>query len=125
MDTTKQSNRIIDLVNAVNILIKWRAETTEICDTLKISKELFMDVINERVENVELNTDQLTRIGYIICTQHKLTSLFCTPEFTYTFMSKEYNTPFFSGRSPLDVLLNGCLQDMEKVYKNVDSVALK
>ncbi|GEM78745.1 DUF2384 domain-containing protein [Vibrio superstes] len=72
----------------------------------------------------EVSSEQLVRISYILNIHCCLKTIFKNPQNIYGFMSMKNNNSFFEGRTALNVIESGRVEDLERVAKHLDGMTL-
>lgn len=108
----------IALKLAISIMQKWS------CSQLQVQKVLALDLkFMKNVNRFELSDEQILRIGYVVNIHFALRSLFSNKLNVYGFMKMRNNNEFFAGRAPIELIEQGCLEDLKNTSNFISSIA--
>ncbi|MBT0587937.1 hypothetical protein KIU71_16095 [Alteromonas sp. SM 2104] len=105
---------------AVSILKKWQATTEQMAAILGVSTATINRAKNK--SNVKLSRDQVERASYVLNIHAGLRTLFDNPENVYGFVHKKNNNPFFNGRTPFSLMVEGSMANLYEVFKRIDGL---
>lgn len=105
----------------IQILAHWGCDAETSAAILGVSMSTLYRY--RRMPNsARLNRDQLDRLSYILNIHANLRVLFENPENVYGFMRAPNLTPYFNGKSPLDLIGTGNHAALYETYRYVDSL---
>ncbi|WP_249976688.1 antitoxin Xre-like helix-turn-helix domain-containing protein [Vreelandella olivaria] len=107
---------------AVRILDKWRATGEQGESILRVSHSTYARARREGLSEIKLDSDQLTRISYVLNIHAALRMLFENPDNVYGFVAMANYNPYFNGRSPLEVIGSGDFAALYETFKRIDSL---
>lgn len=108
---------------ALSILEGWQATTEQACNILRISRSTYARARTPGgAWSVNLDTDQLQRISFVLNIHAALRLLFDNPENLYGFASMANQNEFFNGRSPLEVMAQGDMVSLYETFRRIDSL---
>ncbi|WP_447556369.1 antitoxin Xre-like helix-turn-helix domain-containing protein [Vreelandella sp. EE22] len=112
----------IGLKAAVRILDKWQASGEQGEAILRVSHSTYARARRGDLSEIKLDSDQLTRISYLLNIHGALRTLFENPDNVYGFVSMANHNPYFNGRSPLEVMGGGDFAALYETFKRIDSL---
>lgn len=125
MKITKQNMQNINCGVAFklanNILKKWGCTTDEKQAILGLTHTSY-NHFQKGDDRAKLSNDQLERISYIANIHQSLRIVFSNPENVYGFMGMKNDNPYFCGRSPISLILNGSTETLNEVFKRIDAM---
>ena len=93
---------------SLQILGKWGCNNAQKCQILGMGPSAFFEAKNHP-DSVQLSSDQLTRISYLLTIHEALRAIFENPKNVCSFVAMiNHNAPF-NGVSPLEAIGNGDL----------------
>lgn len=92
-----------------SILTKWGATPDQIHKILPLDQ----------------NCHQVERLNCILSIENSLKILFENPSNQYGFMSMKNHNEFFLGRTPLDIISLGSLEDLMEVEKRIRTLIIR
>lgn len=108
---------IIGAEVAIKILILWGATQVQSCSILAISVNEYKNVFAKNLSFIfEPNSEKLNRISFVLNIYSCLRTMFSNPKNCYGYMAMINNNDYLCGRTPLQIISNGCLQDIKDVY---------
>ncbi|WP_018915991.1 antitoxin Xre-like helix-turn-helix domain-containing protein [Vreelandella zhanjiangensis] len=107
---------------AVRILDKWRASGEQGEAILRVSHSTYARARRGDIVEIKLDSDQLTRISYLLNIHAALRMLFENPDNLYGFVKMANHNPYFNGRTPLDVMSSGDFATLYETFKRIDSL---
>ncbi|OWV28317.1 antitoxin Xre-like helix-turn-helix domain-containing protein [Halomonas campaniensis] len=107
---------------AVRILDKWRASGEQGEAILRVSHSTYARARRGDLDEIKLDSDQLTRISYLLNIHAALRMIFDNPENLYGFVNLVNHNPFFNGRTPLEVMGCGDFAALYETFKRIDSL---
>ncbi|WP_311063939.1 antitoxin Xre-like helix-turn-helix domain-containing protein [Halomonas sp. DWK9] len=110
------------LKTAVRILEKWRASGEQGEAILRVSHSTYARARRGDLEEIKLDSDQLTRISYLLNIHAALRLIFDNPENLYGFVNLVNHNPYFNGRTPLEVMGSGDFAALYETFKRIDSL---
>ncbi|MFT5758643.1 MAG: hypothetical protein ACI9LM_003389 [Alteromonadaceae bacterium] len=116
---TNSSKSAVGLKTAFNILAKWQCSNEQMQHILRVSRAAFYKY-REQPASARLSDDQLERISYILNIHATLRVVFSNSENVYGYMKMANGNPYFSGRTPLDIISSGSFASLYEVFKQVD-----
>ncbi|WP_252108649.1 MULTISPECIES: antitoxin Xre-like helix-turn-helix domain-containing protein [unclassified Halomonas] len=112
----------VGLKTAVRILDKWQASNEQGEAILRVSHSTYARARRGDLTEIKLDSDQLTRVSYLLNIHAALRMLFENPENVYGFVSMANHNPYFNGRTPLDVIGGGDFAALYETFKRLDSL---
>ncbi|MFI0471198.1 antitoxin Xre-like helix-turn-helix domain-containing protein [Halomonas sp. HMF6819] len=112
----------VGLKAAVRILEKWQASNEQGEAILRVSHSTYARARRGDLAEIKLDSDQLTRLSYLLNIHAALRTLFENPENVYGFVSMANHNPYFNGRTPLDVIGGGDFAALYETFKRLDSL---
>lgn len=106
---------------AFNILEKWGCSLNEQLAILSLPKATYYKY-RSAPEKAQLDRDHLDRISYLLNIHSSLNTVFDNPENRYGFMRMKNHNPYFSGKTPLEVISSGSLPALYETFKRVDAL---
>lgn len=107
---------------AVRILDKWRASGEQGEAILRVSHSTYARARRGDLVEIKLDSDQLTRISYLLNIHAALRMIFDNPENLYGFVNLVNHNPYFNGRTPLDIIGSGDFAALYETFKRIDSL---
>ncbi|HDZ46937.1 hypothetical protein LCGC14_0119520 [marine sediment metagenome] len=107
---------------AVRILDKWRATGEQGEAILRVSHSTYARARRGDITEIKLDSDQLTRISYLLNIHASLRVIFDNPENLYGFVNMVNHNPYFNGRTPLEIMGSGDFAALYETFKRVDSL---
>ncbi|EHJ91573.1 antitoxin Xre-like helix-turn-helix domain-containing protein [Vreelandella boliviensis] len=107
---------------AVRILDKWRASGEQGEAILRVSHSTYARARREDLVEIKLDSDQLTRISYLLNIHAALRMIFDNPENLYGFVNLVNHNPYFNGRTPLEIIGSGDFAALYETFKRIDSL---
>lgn len=107
---------------AVRILDKWRASGEQGEAILRVSHSTYARARRGDLAEIKLDSDQLTRISYLLNIHASLRMIFDNPENLYGFVNMINHNPYFNGRTPLEIIGSGDFAALYETFKRVDSL---
>lgn len=109
-------------LNAVNnIFDRWNCTTEEKLTLLGGLKKATFYKYLKSPESTNISHDLLERLSYILNIHASLRILFSDPESTYGWVRKPNNAPFFSGKTALEIMLQGRVIDLWNICSRLDA----
>lgn len=106
---------------AFNILEKWDCSLNEQLAILSLPKATYYKY-RSQPEKAQLDRDHLDRISYLLNIHASLNTVFDNPENRYGFMRMKNHNPYFSGKTPMEVISTGSLAALYETFKRVDAL---
>lgn len=107
---------------AVRILDKWRASGEQGEAILRVSHSTYARARRSDLAEIKLDSDQLTRVSYVLNIHAALRMLFDNPENLYGFVNMINYNPYFNGRTPLEIMGSGDFAALYETFKRIDSL---
>lgn len=107
---------------AVRILDKWRASGEQGEAILRVSHSTYARARRGDLVEIKLDSDQLTRISYLLNIHAALRMIFDNPENLYGFVNLVNHNPYFNGRTPLEIIGSGDFAALYETFKRIDSL---
>lgn len=107
---------------AVRILDKWRASGEQGEAILRVSHSTYARARRGDLVEIKLDSDQLTRISYLLNIHAALRMIFDNPENLYGFVNLVNHNPYFNGRTPLEIIGSGDFAALYETFKHIDSL---
>lgn len=107
---------------AVRILDKWRASGEQGEAVLRVSHSTYARARRGDIAEIKLDSDQLTRISYLLNIHAALRMIFDNPENLYGFVNMINHNPYFNGRTPLEIMGSGDFAALYETFKRIDSL---
>ncbi|MGQ7262723.1 antitoxin Xre-like helix-turn-helix domain-containing protein [Vreelandella sp. V005] len=107
---------------AVRILDKWRASGEQGEAILRVSHSTYARARRSDLAEIKLDSDQLTRVSYVLNIHAALRMLFDNPENLYGFVNMINHNPYFNGRTPLEIMGSGDFAALYETFKRIDSL---
>ncbi|MEC9482090.1 MAG: antitoxin Xre-like helix-turn-helix domain-containing protein [Halomonas sp.] len=108
---------------AVTILEKWSASNEQGTAILRVSRSTYARAKRGDPDwEVNLDSDQLTRISLVLNIHAALRVIFDNPENLYGFMAMANHNAYFHGKSPLELIGQGGILTLYEVFKRIDSL---
>lgn len=112
----------VGLKTAVRILDKWRASGEQGEAILRVSHSTYARARRGDLDEIKLDSDQLTRISYLLNIHAALRMIFDNPENLYGFVNLVNDNPYFNGRTPLEIMGSGDFAALYETFKRIDSL---
>lgn len=112
----------VGLKAAVRILDKWRASGEQGEAILRVSHSTYARARRGDIAEIKLDSDQLTRISYLLNIHAALRMIFDNPENLYGFVNMINHNPYFNGRTPLEIMGSGDFAALYETFKRIDSL---
>lgn len=111
----------VALKAVIRILASWSCSRAQMSTILAIPYSTLGRYM-KTPEKARLNRDQQTRLSYILNIYHSIRMTFNNTANVDNFMSlKNYNGQF-NGRKPIDLLLEGSIENMRDIYRHIASL---
>lgn len=107
---------------AVRILDKWQASGEQGEAILRVSHSTYARARRGDLAEIKLDSDQLTRISYLLNIHAALRMIFENPENLYGFVNLVNHNPYFNGRTPLEIMGSGDFAALYETFKRIDSL---
>ena len=107
---------------AVLILDKWRASGEQGEAILRVSHSTYARARRSDLAEIKLDSDQLTRVSYVLNIHAALRMLFDNPENLYGFVNMMNHNPYFNGRTPLEIMGSGDFAALYETFKRIDNL---
>lgn len=107
---------------AVRLLDKWRASGEQGEAILRVSHSTYARARRGDLDAIKLDSDQLTRISYLLNIHAALRMIFDNPENLYGFVNLVNHNPYFNGRTPLEIMGSGDFAALYETFKRIDSL---
>ncbi|WGI27050.1 hypothetical protein QEN58_08300 [Halomonas alkaliantarctica] len=107
---------------AVRILDKWQASGEQGEAILRVSHSTYARARRGDLVEIKLDSDQLTRISYLLNIHAALRMIFDNPENLYGFVNLVNHNPYFNGRTPLEIIGSGDFAALYETFKRIDSL---
>jgi hypothetical protein len=108
---------------ALRILDKWKATCEQACRVLRISRSTYARASQQDSDwAVNLDSDQMQRISFVLNIHSALRLVFDNPENVYGFPSMKNRNEFFNGRAPLDVMAQGDMISLYETFRRIDAL---
>ena len=104
----------IDFKAAIVIMENWGCQDDDMMNILCIDRVAFSKCKLVKVP-FSLGKEQQARIGYVLNIHESLRSTFSNPENVAGFMTMVNNSPYFKGRTPLDVIKSADISALKEV----------
>jgi hypothetical protein len=108
----KAVNRIFD---------KWGVDLAQRLAMLRLPRSTYYKY-TQSPDSIKLDSDQLTRISYVLNIYAALKIIFNNRDNVNGFVKMPNHNPFFNGRTPLDVMGSGVMSDMYETFKRIDGM---
>jgi len=102
-----------------NIAAEWQLSTAEQLQLLAVPRATYYQWRNGRIP--ALDRDKLTRLSYLLGIYKALQILFPTAERAARWIRAPNDAPLFNGRSALDRMLAGQMNDLHVVRQYLDA----
>ena len=110
------------LRTVINILTRWSCSRMQMAIILDISpNKLYRFTRNPN--RVRLNYDQRTRLSYVLNIYQCIGEMFSNPKNIDNFMSLPNHNGLFNGRRPIDLLLEGSIENIRDTYRHIDETS--
>ena len=117
----ENESHMIGLRAAITILKGWKASRSQIQKILGISSYA-LDRVTAGNAPSKLDGEQIERISMVLNIHAAMRTLFENPANVYGFMRRPNANDFFNGRSPLDVIAEGRLQDLVETHQRIEGL---
>ncbi|MEA2117340.1 hypothetical protein [Halovibrio sp. HP20-50] len=107
---------------AVCILDKWQASGEQGEAILRVSHSTYARARRGDLVEIKLDSDQLTRISYLLNIHAALRMIFDNPENLYGFVNLVNHNPYFNGRTPLEIIGSGDFAALYETFKRINSL---
>ena len=107
---------------AVRILDKWSASGEQGESILRVTHSTYARARRGDIAEIKLDSDQLTRISYLLNIHASLRVIFDNPENLYGFVNMINHNPYFNGRTPLEIMGSGDFAALYETFKRIDSL---
>lgn len=104
-----------------NIFDKWGVDLGQRLAMLRLPRSTYYKYC-QNPDSIKLDSDQLTRISYILNIYAALKIIFNNGDNVNGFVKMPNHNPFFNGRTPLDIMGSGVMSDMYETFKRIDSM---
>ncbi len=107
------------LIAAVVILDAW--------DCNQVQKNTILNISNGSLKcshTLGVTPELLLRISHILNIHSGLRTLFREPKNVYGFINMVNDNPPFNGRTPLDLIVSGSLEEMEQVANHISTLSI-
>lgn len=109
------------LRTVINILTRWSCSREQVAVILGISpSKLYRFTRNPK--RVRLNYDQHTRLSYVLNIYQLIREMFNNPKNIDNFVSLPNHNGLFKGRRPIDLLLEGSIENIRDTYLHIASL---
>lgn len=102
------------------ILEKWDCSEEEKIALLGIPRSSLYKM-RSQPDKSKVGRDLADRLSYILNIHGSLRTIFNRPESVYGWIRRPNQHPFFAGRSAMDVLRGGHMEDLIDVYRHLDA----
>lgn len=104
-----------------NIFDQWGVDLSQRLAMLRLARSTYYKYL-QQPESIKLDSDQLTRISYILNMYSALRILFNNQDNVNGFVKMPNHNPFFNGRTPLEIMGTGVMSDMYETFKRIDGM---
>lgn len=104
----------------LNIFDKWQCTTEEALILLGLKRSTWFKY-KSAPEKASFSHDITERISYILNIHAALRILFSKPESVYQWVRKPNTSPFYNGRSAMDIMLQGRVVDLWAVASRLNA----
>lgn len=104
----------------LNILEKWHCSTEEALLLLGLKRSTWFKY-KSHPETANFSVDLIERLSYILNIHAALRILFSHPDSVYQWVRKPNKAPFYSGRSAMEVMLQGRVVDLWSVASRLNA----
>ncbi|NMX72802.1 DUF2384 domain-containing protein [Pseudomonas sp. WS 5532] len=118
----QESQNVTALRTAVKILKKWQASEEQIEAVLKVSESIYKGENQDDESATDLDKNQLQRISMVLNIHAALRTVFENPKNLYAFPSMKNDNTFFNGKTPLEVMSQGGLADLQGTLNSIESL---
>jgi hypothetical protein len=119
IDKKKQST--VGFKVALNILERWGCSNEQMMAIVQLGRATFFKY-KKNPEAVNLSSDQLDRVSYVLNIHSVLRLIFSNPDNVYGFVNKKNSNPYFNGKTPLELMSTGKFGILHDVYRNIDTM---
>jgi hypothetical protein len=112
---------VAGLKAAFNILDKWGCSAEQAQAILRMKRATYFKLKGDPA-GANLDADQLSRISMLLNIHQALRIVFENPENQYGFMKMKNHNPYFSGRTPMEVIEGGEFTKLYETFKRVDAL---
>lgn len=102
------------------ILDKWQCNEEEKMALLGVPRSSLYRM-RSQPDKAKVGRDLADRLSYILNLHGSLRTIFSRPESVYGWVRKANQHPLFGGRSAMDLLSSGHMEDLIDVYRHVDA----
>ncbi|MGN7440663.1 hypothetical protein [Pseudomonas lactis] len=118
----QENQNVTALRTAVKILKKWQASEEQIEAVLKVSESIYKGENQDDESATDLDRNQLQRISMVLNIHAALRTVFENPKNLYAFPSMKNENTFFNGKTPLEVMSQGGLADLQGTLNSIESL---
>jgi hypothetical protein len=104
-----------------NIFDKWGVDLSQRLAMLRLARSTYYKYC-QNPGSIKLDSDQLTRISYILNIYSALKIIFNNRDNVNGFVKMPNHNPFFNGRTPLEVMSTGAMSDMYETFRRIDGM---
>ncbi len=107
------------LIAAVVILDTWGCN--------QVQKSTILNISNGSLKcshTLGVTPELLLRISHILNIHSGLRTLFIEPKNVYGFINMVNDNPPFNGKTPLDLIVSGSLEEMEQVANHISTLSI-
>jgi len=104
----------------LNIFDKWHCSTDEALILLGLKRSTWFKY-KSTPDKASFSPDLKERISYLLNIHAALRILFSHPESVYGWVRKPNKAPFFSGRSAMDIMLQGRVVDLWSIASRLNA----
>lgn len=102
------------------ILQKWQCSEEEKMALLGVPRSSLYKM-RSQPEKAKVGRDLADRLSYILNLHSSLRTIFTRPESVYGWIRRPNAHPLFGGRSAMDLLRSGHMEDLIDVYRHLDA----
>lgn len=124
-DTNNQiskNDKTTALKVVLNIFEKWSCSEKEQMVLLGSISRSTLQKWKKNPHDAQIGIDLLDRISYLLNIHQALGIIFSNKKNVYTFMHMKNHNPPFNGKTPMEFLSEGHMNDLIKVHKHIDSL---
>ncbi|WP_417533669.1 antitoxin Xre-like helix-turn-helix domain-containing protein [Marinobacterium stanieri] len=114
-----QKQRHSALQAVMNILQKWGCSTEEMKKLLGIENDRELLELQQSSGIRNISADTLERLSYLLNIHAALRTSFTESDSIYGWVRKPNSDPFFGGRSAMDVMTQGRVNDLYEVMRRL------
>ena len=89
---------------------------------MRVSHSTYARARRSDLAEIKLDSDQLTRVSYVLNIHAALRMLFDNPENLYGFVNMMNHNPYFNGRTPLEIMGSGDFAALYETFKRIDNL---